>query len=107
MAASHELQITVPAPPAQVWDQAQRVVYALSGAQPVPVGPGMMRASVGASLWSWGEDVTLRFATGPAGTSVHIRSECKFPLQLIDWGRNKKNVEHIAHGLSVHAQQGG
>jgi hypothetical protein len=46
-------------------------------------------AKVGLSDASWGERVTISLAE--AGV-LEIRSVCSYPLQMIDWNKNKQNV---------------
>lgn len=48
------------------------------------------------SLWSWGENITIE--VDEDGTT-HIKSECKLPTQIIDWGNNKKNVNKLLAAL--------
>ena len=33
------------------------------------------------------------------GSAVRIRSECSMTTQLVDWGKNKKNIERFAQEL--------
>ena len=47
---------------------------------------------VGVGWLSWGEDVTLTVENA----SIHIISKCVVPTQIIDWGKNRKNVELVA-----------
>jgi hypothetical protein len=63
--------------------------------QPAP-GSGIWRTSRSMSLWSWGEVLAITWL-GP--TLVRIRSECAFPTQCIDWGRNASNVHALASAL--------
>ena len=51
--------------------------------------PGFIKANVPLSLISYGEEVMVRFFQ----EGFAIESKCVFPLQLIDWGKNKSNVE--------------
>ena len=51
-------------------------------------GPGFIKASVPLSLLSWGEEVMVCFYQ----MGFSIESRCVFPLQFIDWGKNKNNV---------------
>ncbi len=59
--------------------------------------PGLIRAKAGLSLWSWGEDIEIHIGEGMA----RIRSSCSFPLQCVDWGKNRRNVEGIRRGLQL------
>jgi hypothetical protein len=47
------------------------------------------RANTGISLWSWGENLDI-VVEGPG--ELFVRSECSFPTQCFDWGRNRSNV---------------
>jgi hypothetical protein len=64
-------------------------------------GPTGVSGSTGMSMFSWGEILTVSVdGTGPQGTSVTVRSQSALPLQLIDYGRNRRNVEKLASQLS-------
>ena len=45
---------------------------------------------------SWGERITIT----PEHGSIRVVSECTFPLQVIDWGKNRKNVELVRSCLA-------
>ena len=49
----------------------------------------------GMSMASYGEKITITLTPTPGGTNVHILSECGMPTQVIDYGKNKKNVAVI------------
>jgi hypothetical protein len=51
---------------------------------------------VGVSWLSWGEAVTME----TQGRQILIRSRCRFPLQVIDWGKNRKNVSLVTSSLN-------
>ena len=44
------------------------------------------------SLRSWGESLGITVGTG----SLRVVSRCRFPLQIIDWGQNARNVEVVS-----------
>jgi len=46
-----------------------------------------------ASIWSWGEEITIEFRTGDAATSITISSDSKY--QLIDWGKSNGNIDNV------------
>jgi len=53
--------------------------------------------SNGASLTSWGEDIVISFYDPMnGGTRIIVHSKPKLSTVLIDYGKNKKNVESIA-----------
>jgi len=67
----------------------------------VSPGPGGVSGSTGVSMLSWGEKLSVSVdGAGPQGTSVTVRSASVMPLQFIDYGRNRRNVEKLAGQLS-------
>jgi hypothetical protein len=56
-------------------------------------------ATTGMSFSSYGEDLMIAVIPTVKGSSVRIRSECSMPTQVIDYGRNKKNIERFAQEL--------
>jgi hypothetical protein len=50
-----------------------------------------MKAKTSVNWRSWGEIVSIRFRDGGA----EISSECAFPLQAIDYGKNRRNVQML------------
>lgn len=52
-----------------------------------------LEVSVSANFLSWGELVTVSFITDEV---INIKSQCKLPTQVFDWGKNRKNVNKIA-----------
>ncbi len=61
--------------------------------------PDAIVAIIGLSFWSWGEKVIIRFLPDHI---LALRSECIFPLQSIDWGKNKKNIRRFQSELQKH-----
>jgi hypothetical protein len=49
------------------------------------------RVSLSANVLSWGENVSVSIEPG----IVRIKSICKLPTQVFDWGRNKQNVKQF------------
>lgn len=56
-----------------------------------------MEFHVGLNWKSWGEKITVTFQPG----KVQIRSRCSFPLQCVDWGRNRQNCMRLAQTYAV------
>ena len=48
------------------------------------------------SVWSWGERINIDFSRPGV---VTITSECAFPLQCIDYGKNKENVKKLIDSI--------
>src|SRR5262249_35999652 len=51
---------------------------------------------LGISFWSWGETMTVEVRKD---SSVRVRSECAFPTQCFDWGKNQRNVNKFLGAL--------
>lgn|GEM_PF-1793246 len=101
MARSYEKRIVIPADVNAVWQRAQEVLATVPGAGAIGGTPGVLSASIKLNWLSYGENVTIGVAEVPDGTGVRVRSECSFPLQAFDWGKNKKNVEQILRGIEL------
>lgn len=99
MGKSYHRQLTVPIESGQVWHRAQEVLGALPQLSSLDSGPGQVSALISISVTSWGEQVTVSVSEASEGTVIDIHSKSRFPLQVIDWGRNKRNVERVAEGL--------
>ena len=59
--------------------------------------PTHYEVSISVSMCSWGERMKIDIALD--GT-VNVKSQCAFPLQWFDWGRNSRNVERFFDQLS-------
>lgn len=100
MAASHMITVEVALPP----EQAEAAVYQAflnAGLSAVNGGAGQMRGTTTVGWRSWGENVEAWISHGPRGTSVRLRSECALPTQVVDWGKNRKNVEQVVDALRL------
>lgn len=56
--------------------------------------------NTGMNLASYGEDLMIAVMPTVKGSAVRIRSECSMATQVVDWGKNKKNIERFAQELS-------
>ena len=63
--------------------------------------PGRVVLKVRVNWLSWGERVTVQAEP----RSIRIVSECSFPLQVIDWGKNRENVEIVRSAILRAAQR--
>ena len=55
------------------------------------------------NLASWGEKITVTVTAVDSGVCVDVLSECALPTQIIDWGKNQKNVEAVFGFLDANA----
>ncbi len=68
----------------------------LTSENPMPPNGVWFRVLHGTSFSSWGEKITVTLtALSPQSTQIHILSECGMPTQLVDWGKNNKNVNAV------------
>lgn len=59
-------------------------------------GNGKIYAKSKLSLWSWTEKIDV---TVEDNGNVTMKSECSLPTQIIDWGKNKRNVNKFFNTL--------
>ena len=50
------------------------------------------RAKISPSLFSWGENVVVEIFPS---SDIQVKSQCAFQPQIIDWGKNKRNVQQF------------
>ncbi|MCR4594656.1 MAG: hypothetical protein K5761_06340 [Clostridiales bacterium] len=77
---------------------ASGLKYVYRGEFPVPGGV-QVRLGHSISFSSWGEDITITMTAQGNQTFVDIFSECSLPTQIIDYGKNRKNVNVIFNFL--------
>ena len=56
---------------------------------------------VSSSLKSMGEDLTIQMEKKEEGPLIAIHTQCNYPGQKFDWGKNEKNVKRITDTLSA------
>ena len=62
------------------------------------INPMTFKGHIGISMWSWGENFTIEM--NGDGT-VRMRSVCSFPLTIVSWGKNKRNVNEFFTHLGL------
>jgi hypothetical protein len=77
-------------------EAAQRSGLKVRNADPAS---GRVEARAGFSFWSYGENVSIQ--VGDTASTVDVRSECLWPTQFIDWGKNKRNVTRFFQQLAT------
>lgn len=64
--------------------------------------PYQFSLRINASFWSWGELVNVNiYGDG----TVYVGSQCSFPIQWFDWGKNKKNIARFFAMLDYYISQ--
>jgi len=56
------------------------------------------RASLSPNLLSWGERIVVEILPGG---EIQVTSKCAYPLQIIDWGKNRQNVRQFFARLDL------
>jgi hypothetical protein len=59
----------------------------------VPGDETIIQIKVPINIWSWGETVDIRVRQSG---EVEITSTCSNSIQIVDWGKNKQNIETIS-----------
>jgi rhomboid protease GluP len=89
--ASYETEIEITGSHTEIRDAMLRALELLSWQFSADDGVNLITARVPPSLVSWGEEFTVSLAEEPV---VRLRSSCKW-TQVLDWGKNKRNVEQF------------
>lgn len=58
-----------------------------------------VEVTVGMSFKSWGEVVRITAQEDGQMTRLYIESRSKVAMTLIDWGKNRRNVQTVLEGL--------
>jgi len=85
-------------PPEEAMRRLYGALGSLPGASQPRVDGPWVTTSIGVSVWSWGETVSACVQPGPGRCLLTVRSNSVFAL--VDWGKNKKNVEGALAQLS-------
>lgn len=106
MGRSYREQIVLQAPAVTVAKRVQQVLTDTPRVYWVEVQPDETQANfvqgwVDVSMRSWGEMIMVYLSEVSGETVAEIESRCKFPWQVIDWGMNKSNVQHIIEALRI------
>jgi len=62
---------------------------------------GVIVASTGMSLTSWGEDVTIRLQAAEDGSTTNLWMESKMKFGLVNWGKHEKNFNAVANAIQA------
>ena len=62
---------------------------------------GVIEAERDISVLSWGEKIKITIASTSGGSQVNVESKSAYPLQAVDWGKNKENVQRILTDLDT------
>ena len=60
---------------------------------------GLIEAEKDISVRSWGEKIKITVTSSGGSSQVNVESKAAYPLQAVDWGKNKENVQRILTDL--------
>ncbi len=90
---------TFPGAPAAALARAERAAMRIPRARLRSSTSEELEVAVGMSFKSWGEVVRVTATAQGEGTVLRIESRSRFPMTLVDWGKNRRNVEMVLAGL--------
>lgn len=93
-------QVTTTAPAAQVWEAVYAALRAEKFGPPRPTDPHTVVATRSMGMASWGETVTVRIqATHDGRGLVTAWSRPAYPLQWLDYGRNRRFANAVLNAV--------
>jgi uncharacterized protein (DUF1499 family) len=92
-------------PPA-VFGAVHKALASIATVQQVDAERLYVAATRKASLSSWGERIQVWVKPESVGTLVTVESRCRLGTQVIDWGRNRRNVNQLLKATSERLQRG-
>lgn len=64
---------------------------------------GYITARAAVSMWSWGENITIQLnRIDDSNTNLEISSQPRMRLTLVDYGKNRRNINVILSQISAH-----
>ncbi|HYG52875.1 MAG TPA: hypothetical protein VD905_18360 [Flavobacteriales bacterium] len=94
--ASYSLQIALDTSAGEFLSEALRAMTELKWKQ-IESDDHELVARVGVNFWSWGEVVTVSVV----GNKVSFHSRCWGTYQVVDWGKNRKNVYKLLDQMGL------
>ena len=91
--AQYEQQVELAMSADEAVHRLYGAISSLRGAGPPQVEGPWVTTQIGMSGFSWGETVAAYVQPGPDRCWVTVRSKSDFAL--VDWGKNKKNVQTV------------
>lgn len=98
--SSTSARVTVPTAPETVVSCAQDAAVRLLSARPRATSPDHVELVVGTSWSSWGEVLRITAHPGTSGTDVSIESRSRLRATLVDWGKNRRNVDAVRDAVA-------
>lgn len=93
-------QVVTSAPGPQVWEAINGALRELKFVPGRPIDPQTVVSSRSLSMSSWGESLTIRVVATPDGRGlVTAWSRPAYPLQWLDYGRNRRFANTVLNAI--------
>jgi hypothetical protein len=101
MAPKARATLTIDAPLEEVWPVVVEIMQTARGTKVlVDEATHVVTAKAGASIFSWGENVSVQAKEqGWGNTELSMLSESAFKLTLVDYGKNRGNLDQLTSRL--------
>ncbi len=105
--ADQQLQIQVPYSPDDTFNALKAAMEKLPKVKVDSASPTTrtVAAEIGMSLWSWGENISISVAPVEGGSGVTVNSSSKVRTNVLNGGKNAKNIAEIIDALSKELEQ--
>ena len=104
--ADQQLQIQVPYSPDDTFNALKAAMEKLPKVKVDSASPTTrtVAAEIGMSLWSWGENISISVVPVEGGSGVTVISSSKVRANVLNGGKNAKNIAEIVDALSKEPQ---
>ena len=105
--ADQQLQIQVPYSPDDTFNALKAAMEKLPKVKVDSASPATrtVAAEIGMSLWSWGENISISVVPVEGGSGVTVNSSSKVRTNVLNGGKNAKNIAEIVDALSKELEQ--
>lgn len=100
--ADQQLQLQVPYSPDDTFNALKAAMEKLPKVKVDSALPTTrtVAAEIGMSLWSWGENISISVVPVEGGSGVTVKSSSKVRANVLNGGKNAKNIAKIVDALS-------
>lgn len=100
--ADQQLQLQVPYSPDDTFNALKAAMEKLPKVKVDSASPTTrtVAAEIGVSLWSWGENISISVVPVEGGSGVTVKSSSKVRANVLNGGKNAKNIAEIVDALS-------
>ena len=101
--ADQQLQLQVPYSPDDTFNALKTAMEKQPKVKVDSASPTTrtVAAEIGMSLWSWGENISISVVPVEGGSGVTVKSSSKVRANVLNGGKNAKNIAEIVDALSL------